>query len=51
MTRILLADDQETVRRALATTLPGLVRDRAIHLREVRPLDESLERVFAEVTR
>lgn len=36
---------------ALAITLPGLVRELGIHLREVRPLDESLERVFAEVTR
>ncbi len=36
---------------ALATTLPHLAHDLGLRLHEVRPLDESLERVFAEVTR
>jgi len=36
---------------ALALALPGLARDLGVRLREVRPLDASLESVFAEVTR
>jgi len=35
----------------LALALPGLARELGVRLREVRPLDASLESVFAEVTR
>ena len=35
----------------LATALPGLVRRNGVRLHEVRALDESLESVFAELTR
>ena len=36
---------------ALAHALPGVVRRNGLRLSEVRPLDESLESVFAELTR
>jgi ABC-2 type transport system ATP-binding protein len=35
----------------LATALPGVARRTGVRLREVRPLDESLESVFEELTR
>ena len=36
---------------SLALALPGLARRGGVRLREVRPLDESLESVFTELTR
>ncbi len=36
---------------SLALALPGMARRGGVHLREVRPLDESLESVFTELTR
>ena len=36
---------------ALALALPGVVRRNGLRLSEVRPMDESLESVFAELTR
>jgi ABC-2 type transport system ATP-binding protein len=35
----------------LATALPNLARTLSVRLREVRPLDESLESLFRELTR
>ena len=35
----------------LAFALPGVARDLAVHLREVRPLDDSLESLFRELVR
>ncbi|MGD9797749.1 MAG: ABC transporter ATP-binding protein [Acidimicrobiia bacterium] len=36
---------------ALAAALPGLARSLSVRLREVRPLDDSLESLFRELTR
>jgi ABC-2 type transport system ATP-binding protein len=35
----------------LATSLPALARDLSVRLREVRPLDDSLESLFRELIR